>query len=175
MSNLPENFCICIPARFESSRFPGKPLATICGIPMVIRVARLAKAISDNVFVVTDDERISDVCSSYDVAFILSVGKFRCGTERIAAIVGELSKKYEYVINLQGDEPLINPDWILQVAKSQILNNEAVINAQSLISSEVAKSAAVPKMAVSGDKLLYISRAPVPATKNENSPSDIFY
>ena len=101
-----------IPARWASTRFEGKPLVNISGIPMIKRVydrACMAKYL-DTVVVLTDDERISNYCSSQEMRCIVIDESARSGTDRCAAALNMLDGRL--FVNIQGDEPLINPDAI---------------------------------------------------------------
>ena len=106
---------IIIPARFGSSRYEGKPLIKINKVPLVIRVVRKCiKALNKkNIFVATDDKRISKVVKEYGFNYIMTSKKNLTGTDRVA----EASKKInaDIIVNVQGDEPLINPKDILKV------------------------------------------------------------
>src|SRR5574344_1066567 len=101
-----------IPARYESSRFQGKPLAEICGKLMIERVYLQAKKVEefDEVYVATDDERIYNACTERNVKAIMTSTSHRTGTDRI----GEVAEKVQadLYVNIQGDEPLIEPDTI---------------------------------------------------------------
>src|SRR4051794_9528229 len=101
---------IVIPARWASSRFPGKPLAMIAGVSLIQRVyQRAAKSIrASAVFVATDDDRIADHINSFGGRFVRPEGEFQSGTDRIAASLDLLGDSYDQVINVQGDEPLID-------------------------------------------------------------------
>lgn len=101
-----------IPARWASTRFEGKPLVHISGIPMIKRVydrASMAKYL-DTVVVLTDDERIANYCSSQEMRCIVIDDEARSGTDRCAAALSMLDGRI--FVNIQGDEPLINPDAI---------------------------------------------------------------
>ncbi len=106
---------IIIPARFGSSRYEGKPLIKINGVPLVIRVARkCSKAIGkENVFIATDDHRISFIAKKYGFKFIMTSKKNLTGTDRVAEASSKV--KANIIINVQGDEPLINPKDIMKV------------------------------------------------------------
>ena len=101
-----------IPARYKSSRFPGKPLADICGKPMIWWVYQQAKKVSDfsNVYVATDDQKIFDTCKSLEMQVIMTSESHRTGTDRI----GEVAEKIpaDLYVNIQGDEPLLEPETI---------------------------------------------------------------
>ena len=121
------NVAIIIPARFGSSRYEGKPLIKINKIPLVIRVVKKCiKAISkNNVYVATDDKRISKVINDYGFKYIMTSKKNLTGTDRVA----EASKKVkaDIIINVQGDEPLINPMDILKVINQKKKNMKQVV------------------------------------------------
>ena len=98
-----------IPARYASTRFPGKPLAPIAGTPMVVRVwerARRAKTV-DHVVVATDDERISAVCREHGIDCEMTAATHATGTDRLAEVAERRSAGI--YVNVQGDEPLIDP------------------------------------------------------------------
>lgn len=103
-----------IPARYESSRFQGKPLVDICGKLMIERVYLQAKKVKefDEVYVATDDQRIYDACEQRGVKAVMTSTKHRTGTDRI----GEVAEKIpaDLYVNIQGDEPLIEPGTIRQ-------------------------------------------------------------
>lgn len=98
-----------IPARFKSSRFPGKPLADICGKPMIWWVYQQCKKVDDfdEVYVATDDDKIFDTCKSLGIEVIMTSEEHRTGTDRI----GEVARKIpaDLIVNIQGDEPLLEP------------------------------------------------------------------
>ncbi len=100
-----------IPSRFNSTRFPGKPLADILGKPMVVRVyerARLSRL--DDVLVATDDERILAACNRFEIPAVMTRANHESGTDRVAEAV--LRIEADHVVNIQGDEPLIDPALI---------------------------------------------------------------
>lgn len=103
-----------IPARYESSRFQGKPLAEICGKLMIERVYLQAKKVSefDEVYVATDDIRIYDACKERDIHVIMTSSAHRTGTDRIGEVAEIISA--DLYVNIQGDEPLIEPTTIRQ-------------------------------------------------------------
>lgn len=160
--------CVLIPARFKSSRFPGKPLALINGKPMIIWVAELAsKAVgSDNVFIATDDERIGRVVAGAGYQYIMTSANCLTGTDRIAEAAHYLD--YEIIINVQGDEPIASPEDILKCIDLKAKNMNAVINGFAPLSeSEKVDDNCIPKVAMSrSNKLLYISRSPLPGCKS---------
>ncbi len=111
-------FTVIIPARYASTRFPAKPLADIAGKPMVVRVCeRAAKSGASAVHVATDDERIASAVRSHGHSALMTRADHGSGTERIAEAAAALRlDDGEIVVNVQGDEPLIAPELIAQVA-----------------------------------------------------------
>ena len=108
-----------IPARYESSRFPGKPLELINGRPMVWWVYKRAVAVPsiDSVIVATDDERIMDCCREYGMKAMMTSDKHRTGADRVAEVAANTDG--DIYLNIQGDEPLIEPEEIQQVIDMQ--------------------------------------------------------
>ena len=95
-------FIVVIPARYDSVRLPGKPLIDICGKPMIVRVFEIANMSSAlEIIIATDDERIVDVCSKYNIKAELTSGKHTCGTDRIFEIAEKKSwSDNQIVVNL---------------------------------------------------------------------------
>ncbi|EEF45074.1 3-deoxy-manno-octulosonate cytidylyltransferase, mitochondrial [Ricinus communis] len=109
-----------IPARFASSRFQGKPLVQILGKPMIQRTWERAKLATtlDHIIVATDDEKIAECCRGFGADVIMTSESCRNGTERCNEAIGKLEKKYDVVVNIQGDEPLIEPEIIDGIVKA---------------------------------------------------------
>lgn len=107
-----------IPARYASSRFPGKPLVDIRGKSMIRRVVEAAACctVLDHIVVATDDDRIAEHVAGFGAAAILTSSGHASGTERCCEAAVKCGEKYDVVINIQGDEPFINPDQIKTVA-----------------------------------------------------------
>ncbi len=105
-----------IPARYASTRFPGKPLADIIGKPMIQRVYERASRSLDLVYVATDDQRIFDAVRNFGGNVIMTSDKHKSGTDRcaeaVSLICSEKGKEIDIVINIQGDEPFIRPEQI---------------------------------------------------------------
>jgi 3-deoxy-manno-octulosonate cytidylyltransferase (CMP-KDO synthetase) len=111
-------FSVIIPARYASTRFPGKPLADIGGKPMVVRVAeRAQRSGAGEVLIATDDARIADAVARHGCQAVMTQPRHETGTDRIAEVVTK--RRYppkHIVVNVQGDEPLIEPSLIKAVA-----------------------------------------------------------
>jgi len=161
------NIGIIIPVRFESGRFPGKPLIDIFGKTMVQRTwERSIMALpQDQVYIATDDERIFKHVESFGAQAIMTSVDCLTGTDRLAE--ANLKLDLDIVINVQGDEPIIDPDDIKKVIDFSLANPSAIINAYSKIKEEKEfRSLTVPKVVKSIDnKLLYMSRAALPGSK----------
>lgn len=106
-----------IPARFASTRFPGKPLATLGGKLMIQRVYEQVSKVIDNVYVATDDERIFNAVTAFGGKAIMTSPNHKSGTDRIEEAVGKINKEFDVVINIQGDEPFIHKSQIETVCK----------------------------------------------------------
>jgi 3-deoxy-manno-octulosonate cytidylyltransferase (CMP-KDO synthetase) len=156
-----------IPARFDSTRLPGKILADIAGKPMIEHVYRRAAAASrvHAVIVATDDERIAAAVRSFGGAALMTRPDHASGTDRIAEVVAALPCRA--VVNLQGDEPLIEPDTI-NAAVAPLLDDpslEMSTISRPFVSADEFRSPHVVKVVtnLAGDAL-YFSRAPIPAS-----------
>ena len=111
-----------IPARYQSSRFPGKPLADICGKPMVWWVYHRASKVArlDEVYVATDDERIESACRQYGIPCVMTSTEHKNGTERLAEVATKIVA--DIYVTIQGDEPLLEPatiDAVLDTIQSE--------------------------------------------------------
>ncbi len=106
-----------IPARYASSRFPGKPLAEIAGRPMILHVIERARqaTLVDDVVVATDDQRIADVCRNAGAEIEMTASDHETGTDRLAEVASR--RVAEFYVNVQGDEPIIPPDSIDRVVR----------------------------------------------------------
>lgn len=166
-SPQPLTYAVVIPARYKSTRFPGKPLALLYGKPMIQRVWELCcKAVEPSmVYVATDDARIKQVCESFGAQVLMTPESCMTGTDRLAYANKFLNK--DFIINVQGDEPLVNPDDINKVKSAYLDSPGVVVNAMcKILTSDEHSSLSVPKVVVSSSgTLLYISRAPVPLNK----------
>ena len=162
---------VVIPARYKSSRFPGKPLAKINGKEMIILVAEIAeKAIGkENVYIATENEEIVDVVKRYGYNVILTSDSCATGTDRVAEASLEIDA--DIIVNIQGDEPMLDPEDIKKVIECKILHPNHIVNCMSFLNNEEnVEDKKIPKVVTSvDDDLIYISRNPIPATKVGNA------
>ena len=160
----------------SSTRFPGKPLAPIEGVPMVVYCARNALKTNLEVFVCTDSKEIYSVCNLYNINAIMTP-ECNTGTDRLAIACDQLEA--EYIINLQGDEPLIDYESINKLINSITLlnlNNDLIINGITSISSEEAFDPNNVKCAIiqEKEKVLYFSRKPL-LNKSEDENGNKYF
>lgn len=164
-------FIVVIPARYASSRLPGKPLADIGGKPMVVRVAeQAAKSGASEVVIATDHPAIAQAVrdSGYDV--VMTRRDHATGTDRIAEVISQ--RKYPsrgIVVNVQGDEPLIAPSLIRSVAENLSQHREAAIATAChpiRDSAELSNPNVVKVVLDHAGLALYFSRAPIPYARD---------
>jgi 3-deoxy-manno-octulosonate cytidylyltransferase (CMP-KDO synthetase) len=179
-------FTVVIPARFASSRLPGKPLQDIAGKPMIQHVWEQAcKSSAQQVVVATDDARIVEACRGFGAEVVLTRPEHNSGTDRLAEVASALGLAADaIVVNVQGDEPLIPPAIIDQVAANLAANPQAAIATLAEPIDEVAAlfNPNVVKVVTDHSGLaLTFSRAPLPwardafAVSREQLPVDIPY
>ncbi len=150
-----------VPARFASRRLPGKPLADIAGVPMIIRVLQGISDSVDRAVAATDDKRIMDIVE--DAGFeAVYTGEASSGTQRVFKAWSLLDFPGEIIINVQGDEPLVNKDWIDSIAAIPPEKDQVVTLAR-VIPAELAGSPDTVKVVVNESmEALYFSRYPIP-------------
>ncbi|MBQ8425595.1 MAG: 3-deoxy-manno-octulosonate cytidylyltransferase [Clostridia bacterium] len=156
-----------IPARYNSTRFPGKPLADICGKPMIWWVYNQAKKVKeiDELIVATDDKRIIEVCKKYNINAVMTSQHHNTPTSRLY----EISTYFDanYYVFIGGDEPLIEPESISIVIKSALNTNEEVSNAMTTIKTapEVLDYTNIKIVTNTKGYALYTTRSPLPYPK----------
>ena len=160
------SFKIVIPARLGSSRLPGKPLLDILGKPMIVHVCERALESGGEVFVATDDDRIIRAVANLGVTALMTREDHQSGTERISEVAERQGwPDQELIVNLQGDEPLIQPNLIRQLVaalKSQTRAEVATLAAPVHRAEEVFDAHAVKVVMDHQGYALYFSRAPIP-------------
>jgi len=129
MTSLVPDFRVIIPARHASTRLPGKPLLKIGGVPMVVLVARQARQSgAKDVMIATDHDDILSIAKAYGENAMMTADYHRSGTDRLAEVVTRLKiQDDEIIVNVQGDEPLIDPELIRSVAANLAGHEEAVM------------------------------------------------
>lgn len=158
---------LVIPARFKSTRFPGKPLIDLAGKSMIQRVyEQCAQAYpTKQIFVATEDERILLHCEQLKMQCILTSDNCLTGTDRVAEVARQIDA--DYYINVQGDEPVFNPNDIVSFNKMIPKYEGSVLNGYCTIDKKTDyNSSSVPKVVFRQDgRLLYMSRAAIPGNK----------
>lgn len=157
---------IIIPARWESSRFPGKPLVDILGKTLIQRVWDQCIKTGFPTYIATDDERIVDHCQKYDMGYMLTSKDCMTGTDRVCELYVRMGREFETIINVQGDEPLVKPEDIMMVAKAHSIEPYHVFCGMCDATEEEFNNPNIVKV-VTDDKntLIYASRAGIPTTK----------
>ena len=174
MSNIPPEFLVVIPARLGSTRLPRKPLADIGGKPMVIRVAeRAQQSNAQSVVVATDSLEIQAACDEYRIDCLLTSTDHITGTDRIAEVAQLLKLRSDtLVVNVQGDEPLMPPELINQVAQTLADNTACAISTVAVPIkdiSEITNPNVVKVVLNKTGEALYFSRAGIPFIRDLES------
>lgn len=164
------NFLGIIPARYESSRFPGKPLAMLNKKPMIQWVYENAAKALKNVWVATDDERIFKAVQVFGGNAIYTLATHKSGTDRCAEAAKELENKIDFdvVINIQGDEPFIQQEQIELLKSCFAKETEIATLIKKIETTEELFNANRPKVVLDKHKnALYFSRSPIPFVRGE--------
>jgi 3-deoxy-manno-octulosonate cytidylyltransferase (CMP-KDO synthetase) len=157
-----------IPARWQATRFPGKPLAPIAGVPMVRRVwdgARQAESLT-RVIIATEDARVADVCRSFGAEVAMTRSDHETGTDRLAEVAAGLDA--EVIVNIQGDEPLIE-GWVIDAAVQALQGDASVAMATVVHPAEPEGIDDPNRVKVALDRhdlALYFSRSRIPALRD---------
>jgi 3-deoxy-manno-octulosonate cytidylyltransferase (CMP-KDO synthetase) len=153
-----------IPSRLGSTRLKQKPLIKIGGIPIVIHTYKRAKLskMLDDLYICCDDKKIRAICDNYGAKCILTSKKHKNGTERIAEAYSKLKKKYDLIVDIQGDEPLLQPNHIDQVIKFHQKNLNVDIILPTLRSFKKSEKNVVKVLTSVAKNVLYLSRENLP-------------
>ncbi|RMJ01775.1 3-deoxy-manno-octulosonate cytidylyltransferase [Marinobacter litoralis] len=168
---------VVIPARYGSSRYPGKPLVELLGKPMILWVAELAaQAVSpENVYVATEDESIAAVVSDAGYNAVMTSDSALTGTDRLAEAASQISA--DIFVNVQGDEPLVDPKDIVRIIDFKKAHMNKVINGFSVLSEgEDPANVNIPKViATETGRMVYMSRNPLPGFKDATNKPGNYY
>ncbi|MDC3356678.1 3-deoxy-manno-octulosonate cytidylyltransferase, partial [Candidatus Pelagibacter ubique] len=159
--------CIIIPARYRSTRFPGKPLVSLLGKPMIVWVAELsARAVGkSNVYIATEDDRIKSEIKKFGFNVVMTSDKALTGTDRVAEVSKQIN--FDVYLNVQGDEPLVMPEDIIKIRDAKLLNMDMIVNGFTWVSNdENPENINLPKLVTNEkNELIYMSRLAVPGFK----------
>lgn len=170
MSSL--RFVAVIPARFASTRFPGKPLADIGGKPMIQRVYEQVSKALDDVYVATDDLRIYDAVVAFGGKVIMTSSHHRSGTDRCYEAFTKIDEYFDVIVNVQGDEPFIQPEQIETLKNCFADVNTQIATLAKRVTetdgTEFLQNANNPKLVVNKrDEAMYFSRSVIPYKRGE--------
>lgn len=170
MSTAGQRTVAIIPARYASQRLPGKPLADICGRPMIQHVYErtAAATLVDEVFVATDDQRIVDAVHAFGGKAVMTPASLASGTDRIAHAVSDMTD-VRIVVNVQGDEPLIEPAMIDEAVRPLLKDASLDVGtlARRVVDSSDLLNPSIPKVVLDRNGYcLYFSRSAVPFTRD---------
>jgi 3-deoxy-manno-octulosonate cytidylyltransferase (CMP-KDO synthetase) len=168
------NFWAVVPSRYGSTRFPGKPLALIAGVPLLQRVVEQIRKASGlkKILVATDHPEIQNLCRTIKVDSVMTDSELASGTDRIYQAVLKLEQKLnpdDVVINIQGDEPLIPPQWIERMIALFQKDHEIQILtlAHPISAEELENPNSVKVILDKQSKALYFSRFPIPHSREK--------
>ncbi|GLT09952.1 3-deoxy-manno-octulosonate cytidylyltransferase [Sulfitobacter porphyrae] len=160
--------CVIIPARYASTRFPGKPLVELLGKPMILWVAELsARAVGqEHVYIATEDERIADVAREAGFQPLMTSSEALTGTDRLSEAASMID--YDIYVNVQGDEPLVEPADIRRCIELKTEQPEMIFNGFCWIGAdEDPTSVNIPKVITTEDGVMvYMSRTALPGFKD---------
>lgn len=170
MPKASRSVTVVIPARYGSSRFPGKPLVELNGKPMIQHVYERAvacRAVSD-VLVATDDERIKQAAERFGGRVIMVTGEYRTGTDRVAAVARMFAG--EYFLDLQGDEIPLNPELLTDLIEPFLESGVGMGTLKRVMDSteDLLNSAVVKVVTDARGNALYFSRAPIPFVRDDS-------
>lgn len=170
---------ILIPARYASTRLPGKPLLDVAGRPLIARVYDRARATgAASVTIATDDERIRAAAEGFGARVVMTSPQHRSGTERLGEAIARLGLgPEEIVVNLQGDEPLMPPALLREVARALESDPDAVVATacHRLHEPDDFRNPNVVKVVRDArGRALYFSRAPIPFPRDAPAPAGAF-
>lgn len=157
-----------IPARYASSRFPGKPLAMLGGKLVIERVVEQVSSILDNVYVATDDQRIYDAVTGFGGRVIMTRTDHQSGTDRIREAYEKIGENFDVIINIQGDEPFIQQSQIKTVMECfNDENTQIATLGKPFETMEAVQNPNSPKIVIDNNEYaMYFSRSEIPFVRN---------
>lgn len=166
-----------IPARYGSTRFPGKMLASLCGKSVIEHVWQNAKASKlEQIIIATDDERIMQVCRGFGAKCVMTPPECPSGTDRIALVCKDIET--DFVVNIQGDEPFITAEAINKALQALESDPDAVVGTlvHQCTEAETINSPDKVKAVFDANfNALYFSRSPIPHIRFDNNPEDFVH
>jgi 3-deoxy-manno-octulosonate cytidylyltransferase (CMP-KDO synthetase) len=175
---MPEQFNIVIPARYDSSRLPGKPLADINGKPMIRHVyERACESGASEVVIATDNAIVHEAAESFGARVCMTRADHESGTDRLCEVLDLLGWNDDtVVVNLQGDEPLMPPAIIDQVAKNLLQHNAAdCATLYTNLSADEARDPNIVKLVTDAEGYaLYFSRAVIPFVRDADAQAPVY-
>ena len=158
---------IIIPARYQSTRFPGKPLVDIAGKSMIQRTYEQAKKTkAQKVIIATDDKRIFNHCQEFNAEVVMTSFEHQTGTDRIIEVIQKYKAKL--IINIQGDEPFISPNTINRLINNMGNYPMGTIAKHNNDYNEFLDPNTIKVVTNNNNEALYFSRAPIPYPRNKN-------
>ncbi len=165
----PDKILCVIPARWGSTRLPGKPLIMVKGLPLVIWVYNLAvdAGVFEKVCIATDDRRIADAAGRFGAYTVMTAPTHDCGTDRVREVAAGLP--YNYVVNIQGDEPLIPKEVLTAMARNMgSIDDNSLLTGVSNATIEDGGNPNVVKVVCNTDfEALYFSRSQIPFDRDK--------
>ncbi|MFM8472626.1 MAG: 3-deoxy-manno-octulosonate cytidylyltransferase [Candidatus Kapaibacterium sp.] len=163
-----------IPARYASTRFPGKPLVDLCGATMIERVVRAAEGAEGvtDVLVATDDDRVRAECDRIRVRCVMTDPELPSGTDRVAAAAAGLKESYDIVLNVQGDEPLLQPSLLTSLVHALASSSDDVCTPVTrLVDPADLDNPTICKVTRRTDgTAMYFSRSVIPHVRGASGP-----
>ncbi|MCP4482678.1 MAG: 3-deoxy-manno-octulosonate cytidylyltransferase [bacterium] len=163
-----------IPSRYGSTRFKAKALADIAGKPMVIRVYENAKkAALDDLFVLTDDQRIADICQKFNAQFLMTDPQCSSGTARILSIINKIN--CDIALNIQGDEPLVSAndlDKLINSFEDKTMVSTLITKINKI--EDITNPNIVKVITDINDNAIYFSRSPIPYNRDKLKSTSYF-
>lgn len=160
-----------IPARYASSRFPGKPLAILGGKPVIQRVYEQVNKLLDNVYVATDDQRIYDCVKNFGGKVVMTKNNHKSGTDRIEEAIEKIGGDWDVVVNIQGDEPFIQKEQILSLCECfKDPNTQIATLGKPFTTMDAVTNPNSPKIVLDNQNFaMYFSRSIIPHIRGKQA------